>query len=95
MNVFATLDRGLYALRCRLGAWLLREHVGALCDHYNQVGRIAAETGQWERKERVDYIGIGLRYITGDGSGWRRFDDEHERRMKESAERLSTKPSYL
>jgi hypothetical protein len=88
VNIFRNLNVQLYALRCRLGAWLLREHVGALCEHYNQVGAIAAQTGQGKRKERVDYIGIGLRYTVGSGTSWRRFDAEHDQRMRESAEKL-------
>lgn len=70
------MKRLLYESRCRLGAWLLREHVAALCEHYTDVARANRLKGNPEKGERCDYMGIGVRYGVGIGTPWRRFDDE-------------------
>lgn len=83
------MRRFLYAIRCRLGAWLLREHIGALCLHYDRVATAHKLKGSTELAQRCSYIGIGLRYAAGNSTQWRRFDDEQSRlvqQMREQAE---------
>jgi len=74
----------VYRLRCKFGAWLLREHIGALAEHYSMVGEMAKIKGESERKQRVDYIRIGLTYAKGQSTQWRRFDDVGQRQMREA-----------
>jgi hypothetical protein len=55
-------------LRYRLGAFLLRPHVIALIEHYNE----AAKQEDKARAERCTYMGIGLRYAIGISTSWKK-----------------------
>lgn len=74
----------LFSLRCRLGAWLLREHVAALLEDREITAKMAAIKGQSEKRERMQCVSIGLKYAIGKSTQWRRFDDENQIRLREN-----------
>lgn len=49
-------------LRIRLGAWLLRPYLRRVIRHYAEAAADAERAGDLSRRDRCNYIALGLSY---------------------------------
>lgn len=85
MKANSSLSVPLYGLRCRLGAWLLREHVAALLERYDAVSDLHHAKAD-PREIRTTYIMIGLKHAVR--PPWRRFTWPEIRLVREAADTM-------